>query len=618
MRSIPWIFGLIFFLYPCLLPAQDTSLVERWKTQVARYQGAGDKYRESQYSDKLAYYYWNEKNLSEAASFFEHSLRIYKVLQDTAAQAIHYKNLGLIVSESGQSTEAITYLEKSLALYASIDDKSNQASVLIDLAKLLNQVGRQEEAMQHLEKSLTSINDINDIQLRRKYYGAVAQTYQLLGDSERSMEYFMYYMSVDNELQERASRLIQAKAQLAEEQVLKKKQELAATIEELQKAQEVTSKQRSAISQLSAEKALKEMALNEKEARLKNETWVRRLLTGGVALSLLTLSLMVVYSRQTKKKNILLAQKNDSIREQKEEIEDQKEELMQQSSRLEATHKELTKTNRKVMHSINYAQRIQGAMLPEETDLQDLIADSFVLFQPRDIVSGDFYWFTETYERKLDNQLAFNGPRQRASSLPNKIVVAAVDCTGHGVPGAFMSMIGFNFLNDIGQKNIYEPNEILNTLHLSVRRFLKQDATNNKDGMDVAICTIDHEQKVLEFAGANNPIVYMQEGEMHVIKGDKSAVGGSGTDRNHRFIKHTISIEKETQVYLFSDGYQDQFGGEQNRKFMSKKLRELLFDIHQHPAPQQKEILQTTLADWKGDRPQVDDILVMGFKVGGH
>ncbi len=559
---------------------------------------------------------WNQQNFDESIANFERSLTVSHQLNDTANEATINRELGELHIEQGDYEAAVGYLKKSLGMYQAASDTVRQGLTLLSLATALNHTKRHSEALQYLNNSLPTVQRGKDIQLVRLYYGLLAQTYQHLGQPEPAMEYFMYYMSIDSEIQERVSRRVQQQAVLAEEQVFQKKQELAQTMLELEKAQELTTEQRSAISELNAETALKEMAINEKEARLKNEAWVRRLLTGGVLLSLGMLSLVVVYSRQTKKKNVLLAHRNEAIRKQKSEIENQQEELLQQSSTLEEAHRELGKNNRKMLHSINYAQRIQGAMLPEESDLQHLVSDSFIFFRPRDIVSGDFYWFTEARQRTLDNQLAF-GDADNQEDYSSKILIAAMDCTGHGVPGALMSMIGFNFLNDIEQKGIFQPNEILNTLHLSVRRFLKQDETANKDGMDAALCLIDPQARVLEFAGANRPLVYIQEGEMHVIKGDRSAVGGADTDRHHRFTKHRVPLDKETWVYLFSDGYQDQFGGERRRKFMSKTLREMLLEIHRLPFAEQKQHLDETLRQWMGDTAQIDDILVMGFKVGG-
>lgn len=596
--------------------SQDTAALTSWQEVANGKPVPGDTLKNVALLNKIAHQYWSQQNYLEAVFYFEQALSASRSLNDTGREATVNQSLGDLYIEQKKYDQSIAHLEKALRGYRQLKDTTRQAPTILSLTAALNYANRHAEALQHLESSLPVMKQGKDIQLMRLYYGQMAQTYQYLGEAERSMEYFMYYMSVDNEVQERLSRKIQQQAVLAEEQVSVKKQELAQTILELEKEQELSSEQRSAINQLSAESALKELALNEKEARLKNEVWVRRLLTGGVLLSLGMLSLVVMYSRQTKKKNVLLAQKNESIKKQKSEIEDQQEELLQQSSTLEQAHRALGKNNRKMLHSINYAQRIQGAMLPEESDLKHLVSDSFVFFRPRDIVSGDFYWFTEIRQRTLENQLAFVDTNNQ-KDCSSKVLVAAMDCTGHGVPGALMSMIGFNFLNDIEQKGIFPPNEILNTLHLSVRRFLKQDETANKDGMDAALCLIDPQERVLEFAGANRPLVYIQEGEMHVLNGDRSAVGGADTDRNHRFTKHTVPLDKETWVYLFSDGYQDQFGGAQGRKFMSKKLRELLLEIHQLPFAQQKEHLDQTLRQWMGNTAQIDDILVMGFKVGG-
>ena len=592
-----------------IVRAQDSATFTSWQNVAHGWQVPGDTLQEVAYLNKIAHHHWGQQKLDEAAAHFNRLLSLYQSLNDSSAEAVTQRNLGLICTDREEYEKAVDYLTKSLELYRTLEDTINEGPTLIDLANALNLAARYQEAMQHLEKSLPVVKRTGDIQLTRTYYGLLAQTYQHLGQAERSMEYFMYYISIDGEIQERASRKIQQQAIQAEQQVFLKKKELAETVRELEKVQVLSQEQRSAISKLNAETALKELALSEKEARLKNEAWVRRLLTAGVILSLLVLALLFIYFRQTKKKNVLLGR-------QKHEIEEQQEELLQQSSKLEETHRQLEKYNRKVLHSINYAQRIQNAMLPEEADFQHLITDSFIYFQPRDIVSGDFYWFTETCLRATENQLAFSG-NDYSSQRSAKMLVAAMDCTGHGVPGAFMSMIGFNFLNDIEHKGIFQPNEILNTLHLSVRRFLKQDETANKDGMDAAICFIDPQEKVLEFSGANNPLVYIQDGEMHVIKGDRSAVGGVDTDRNHRFVRHTVSIEKETWVYLFSDGYQDQFGGAEGRKFMSKKLRELLLEIHPQPFELQKQCLSDTMNQWMGSTAQIDDILVIGFKVGG-
>lgn len=258
----------------------------------------------------------------------------------------------------------------------------------------------------------------------------------------------------------------------------------------------------------------------------------------------------------------------------------------------------IEKKNNDITASINYAFRIQDSMLPDVDKMQRLLPSLFVLFKPRDIVSGDFYWCAEK---------------------EGKIVIAAIDCTGHGVPGAFMSMIGDSQLHQIiNTDGITSPDVILNKLHLRVRSALKQGETQNRDGMDMAICTIDPYRKIMDCAGAKNPILYIQDGILTQIKGDKMPIGGDQKEDQRIFIKHTVKLDKTTTVYLYSDGYQDQFGGPEGRKFMTPKLRELLFANYEKPFAEQHKILDITFEAWKNDianNHQTDDVLVIGFRI---
>jgi serine phosphatase RsbU (regulator of sigma subunit) len=268
--------------------------------------------------------------------------------------------------------------------------------------------------------------------------------------------------------------------------------------------------------------------------------------------------------------------------------------LEQKSAIIEANALELKEKNKDITDSINYAQRIQKAVFPNEEMVQKVFPQSFVLFLPRDIVSGDFYWLEEQ----------------------EKTILAAVDCTGHGVPGAFMSLIGNEILNQIVvEKGITSPDLILNELHLGIAKALKKESNQNQDGMDVALISIDKKNQILEFAGAKNPLYYVQNNEMKVIQADKHSVGGFIWLAKPQFKKHKVDISMPTTIYLFSDGFQDQFGGKKGRKFMTTHFRNLLYDIHQEDMSKQKEILLQTLEDWKQGYEQVDDILVIGVKL---
>jgi len=219
-----------------------------------------------------------------------------------------------------------------------------------------------------------------------------------------------------------------------------------------------------------------------------------------------------------------------------------------------------------------------------------------VLFKPKDIVSGDFYWF---------------------SQVKNKVVFTAVDCTGHGVPGAFMSLIGANALNQIVNGDKHDnPAKILNELNR-----LSSDALNKseegesvRDGMDVAICSIDTKKNLLEYAGANNPLYLIRDGELTQTKADKHAIA-SFEDGQHEYTKHSVELQKGDVIYIFSDGYADQFGGLKGKKFMYRQFRETLLSIIELPMKEQRQILDDRIEEWKGNFEQVDDILVIGVKI---
>ncbi len=244
-------------------------------------------------------------------------------------------------------------------------------------------------------------------------------------------------------------------------------------------------------------------------------------------------------------------------------------------------------------------------MINKTPKLTDFLPNSFILYKPKDVVSGDFYWY---------------------SKVDDKIVVAAVDCTGHGVPGAFLTVLGNNLLNQIVTiSKITDPGEILLRMHHSVANALNQKSSNNKDGMDIALCTIDTKTNKLYFAGANNPLVMILNDEMQIIKGNKYGIGGFSamiykkrielsSDIVEMYNTHEFNIEPDTDVYIFSDGFQDQVGGNKSRKLGTRKFYELLKLNHKAEPGRQKKQLLKFYEDWKGENEQVDDIVIVGIK----
>ncbi len=281
-------------------------------------------------------------------------------------------------------------------------------------------------------------------------------------------------------------------------------------------------------------------------------------------------------------------------------------------------YQKLKQRNKRIVDSISYAQRIQEAMLPSIKTIQESLPESFILFKPRDIVSGDFYWFCQLEPKPIYEEVVASAEGIRSEFKgfqPPKTLIAAIDCTGHGVPGAFMSMIGNDLLDSIViEHNVTRPDEILNRMHQGIRTAMKQKRNENSDGMDIALCTIDFEQGYLEYAGAFNPLVVIQDGEMQIIKADKKLVGVWYRENEQRaYTRHRIKLDRPTTVYIHSDGFVDQLGGANKKKFLSKRLHRFLYEIHRRPMFEQKLLLEAKLRDWIGEGTQNDDILLIGF-----
>jgi predicted ATPase/serine phosphatase RsbU (regulator of sigma subunit)/predicted Ser/Thr protein kinase len=269
--------------------------------------------------------------------------------------------------------------------------------------------------------------------------------------------------------------------------------------------------------------------------------------------------------------------------------------------KVEERTEQLNEAFNDIKASINYAQRIQNAILPEDQVVKEFLPDFFSVFLPKDVVSGDFYWFAHKKDENTD-----------------KVIIAVADCTGHGVPGAFMSMIGNSLLSQIiHDSEVHEPDAILSELHKGIRKALKQETTQNKDGMDMVLCALDMKSKTLSYAGANNPLIYIQNGELFQIKGTKFGIGGEQTGAERIYQKHVVDVSVPTSFYLITDGYQDQFGGKEKRKFMISRMKEMFLSIHNQPADEQKRIIEDTIKIWKteGNEKQTDDITVVGFRI---
>ena len=271
-------------------------------------------------------------------------------------------------------------------------------------------------------------------------------------------------------------------------------------------------------------------------------------------------------------------------------------EVIKRTAEIERQRSEIELKNKNITDSIMYASRIQTAILPPVDFISEIIPQHFIIFKPRDIVSGDYYWMTQK-----------NGDT----------VVVVADCTGHGVPGAFMSMLGIAFLNEIvNRANHLVASEILNDLRDYVKKSLRQTGKKDeaKDGMDIALCVINNDKKQLQYAGAYNPLYIMHNGQLIQFKADRMPIGIYYKEKES-FTNHVFDLSPGDIIYLFSDGYIDQFGGNDGKKFLIKQFQNLIIEIHQNPLEVQKQIMTDRLQKWQGNLEQIDDILVIGFKI---
>jgi serine phosphatase RsbU (regulator of sigma subunit) len=343
-------------------------------------------------------------------------------------------------------------------------------------------------------------------------------------------------------------------------------------------------KQGDVVAKYEMEKREADIALLKKQRLFQRTLFIAL----GIVLVFIIVFAIVLY-----RNNLVRQKANKILHEKNTEIELQKQQILEQTEELRAMNEQLEEKSHEIMASIRYGKRIQSAILPYGERIAKSVSDFFVLYIGRDGLSGDFYWFADKGDA---------------------IVIAGIDCTGHGIPGALISMIGDSLMNHIvHEREIYEPKEILYYLNNGMCNALQQENDNIKDGMDAVVCTWYPKESKLLFAGAMNPLYYVNSQGLHEIKADKHAVGG---EKNKTFTQHAIFIHEPTTLYLTSDGYADQFGGPESKKLGRKRMKELFVQIKDMPMYYQYNILKDTFETWKGHEEQVDDILIFGVKIG--
>ena len=618
------------------LSAEQQNQINQYKELIAGYEKNNDLRLAGYYQYKIGTVYLNSGDYRKTIAEFKTAAEYYEKAGSYNNKKKIYSNIAFLYAELGQFKNAKKYYSKSLEISRLLQNRYDISANLMDVATIEITSKDYTNAQSHLEEALQIANALSDANLLKTCYRLLSQLYKAYGNNKKSEEYhdkfLIYKKQVDEQKtkeiveqkDETINKVTKEKEVLVEEKELQslkfKALELEKKIKEDSLARAIQAREDS-LTRVEKEKAqmaklnelLEQEAEFQKQRILTQELEARQkdFIIYGVSAGATLLALLIIIAIVAV---IKIRKSNKLLEQQKIEIEIKNEQVKSKNEELEQAMEKIQSQNKNIMQSINYAQRIQEAMMPKQETMQILFKDSFIFFKPRDIVSGDFYWFKEVVPKEKGVE---NIGAQLASSADiehEKYVVAAVDCTGHGVPGAFMSMLGFNLLNDIVGRGVIEPNEILSNLHQGIRTSLNQEATQNRDGMDMALCVIDPKEKTLEYAGAQNPLIYIQDGKLYRIRGNKYPVGGFQVE-NHVYSKHLIKLDKPATFYIFSDGFHDQFGGPSGRKFMTKNFRDLLYEIYNMPMSEQKNILDLVIKEWMGDHEQTDDILVIGFRL---
>ncbi len=624
------------------LSKEEENQIETLRELAEGYEREKDYQNASNTINKIAFIYWQNSYLDDAIETFLKSVELNKRVGNLDYIKSLYSNIGVIYTDMEQLDNALDYFQLSLETRRKIGNKEEISSGMIDVAYILSVMNQPEDVIKVLNEALSIAEEINSSKLILSCYQLLSSNYESIGNVKKSGEYSSKYDSYEAFIREQditdeykekeienIAEIQKTKAEVQAEQLGRQLEQFKARAaqdslniqiktkqDSLIQAEEEVKKRQLEIDLLDIERELQDLAIKEQQAKEEKQQVV---IYAGIGILLLGFILIFVMFRSYKQQQAA----NKKLEVQNIEIGRQRDDIKNKSAEIEDALDLITLQAQNITKSINYAQGIQEALLPRIEDLSNYLEESFILFLPRDIVSGDYYWYREVDSKaniyktlNVFDTMKMKDKDTSENGEDKNFIISAVDCTGHGVPGAFMSMIGYNILDEIVDRGITRADLILDELHKGVRRTLKQDVTENRDGMDMALCVYKKKDKILEYAGAKNPLLYIQDEEVYTIKGDKTPIGGLQTEHQRKFSRHEIKIDKPTSFYIFSDGFIDQFGGAEGRKFLIKNFRDLLLAIYKEPMEAQKEALLKAMEVWKGNKyKQIDDILVIGFKL---
>ncbi len=544
--------------------------------------------------NNIGYLYFKQKNYKKALESYKKASHYAKLENNLYRSAIILGNFGLTYSTMKDYDQALNYYMEAKKIYDTYNYPINQSQNISNIAAIYKNQGNLQLALSMYMRSLQIMDSLDYKQGQANVYSSIANIYFTLGDIKKAQANAETGLKLARELgypKEISScgmilaEVYQRTGNFKDAFFLYvRSKKLADSLNNDDLRRETLQKdlQHEYDRKVAADSLNLVLERHSNELKVKEEKNKRFFLYGGLVVLLFVTLFVFNRLRITKKQNQIIAK-------QKLEVESQKELIVKQKELVEEKQKE-------IVDSINYAKRIQQAVLTGNEVWQNIAKDHFILFQPKDIVSGDFYWATNVNS--------------------NLSIFALADCTGHGVPGGFMSMLGNSFLNEIiVEKKIYQPGEILNQLRNKIIKALAQEGqSNQKDGMDICLCAYDKKKGTLDFAGANNPLWIVNPNEITEYKGDKMPIGVYVNELKP-FSNTTIDLKDGDCLYLITDGFADQFGGEKGKKFKYKPLMELLQKNQQRSMKEQGNIFLSVINEWKKGYEQVDDISLIGIRV---
>lgn len=523
-----------------------TEAIRNQEAALKIAQEMGDEENEAFYNGNIGIFYFKQKKYTKALEKYFISLAFKQKTGNNRGMSNVYNNIGNVYFEQGKYEEALKMHFASLKIAEEINDKMNIASSYLNIGAIYSKQKKYALAEKYYQKALADAKKIGVLDLIKSIDESLSEAYENTGKYKEALTYYKDYTAIKDSLlnEENTKKTVQTQMQY----------------------------------EFDKKDALAKETQNRKDALAIAETKRQRTIlffVSGFGLVVLLLALFIFRGLKAQRKaNKIISKQKEEVHHQKEIVEEKQKEILD---------------------SIHYAKRIQRAVITSDSYISQYVKDYFIYYQPKDIVSGDFYW---------------------ALQVNNKFYLATADCTGHGVPGAFMSLLNISILNEVViEKKILRPDLILNEARKDIIKSLNPTGSEeSKDGMDCILACFDFENLKLEYAAANNSFYIVRNNELLICKADKMPVGKSPKD-NELFTLYTIDLQIGDTIYMLTDGLPDQFGGTKGKKFKYKQLEEALLANNNISMEQQKNRLEKSFIDWKGNLEQVDDVLLIGIKL---